>query len=141
MAVTVSTRAKLITALVVVVGIIGVLIQTAITKASTYYITVNELFAEGPAAVGRETAVSGDIVGASVDWSPEKSLLQFKIRDAAGSRELPVVFHGDRPDDFANDWPVIVFGKLNSQGVFVADKLLIKCPSKYSAEEQTYNAK
>jgi cytochrome c-type biogenesis protein CcmE len=139
--VTVSTRAKLIVALVVVVAIIGVLIQTAITKASTYYITVDELFAEGASAVDQQTAVSGDIVGSSVDWSPEKSLLKFTIKDSAGSRALPVVFHGDKPDDFANDWPVIVFGKLNNQGVFVADKLLIKCPSKYSSGEQTYQTK
>ncbi len=131
----------MVVALVLVVGIIGFLIQTAITKASTYYITVDELLAQGPSAVNREIAVSGDIIGSSVNWSPEKSLLKFTIKDTGGSRELPIVFHGDKPDDFANDWPVIVFGKLNNQGVFVADKLLIKCPSKYSSAEQTYKAK
>ncbi|MBX5437145.1 MAG: cytochrome c maturation protein CcmE [Alicyclobacillaceae bacterium] len=130
-----STRAKLITALVIVMGIIGVLIRTAVSHASTYYLTVGELKAKGAAAVGVDTTVSGDIVGPSVQWDPARQLLQFTIRDAnGGGAHIPVVYHGDRPDDFSNDWPVIVTGRLTPGGVFEADKLLIKCPSKYQAK-------
>ncbi|MCL6548759.1 MAG: cytochrome c maturation protein CcmE [Alicyclobacillus sp.] len=129
-----STRAKLITALVLVAGIIGALIRTAVTQASTYYLTVSELLQKGPSAVGVTTTVSGDIVGASVRWRPAAQQLRFTIRDQSG-RSIPVVYHGDRPDDFSNDWPVIVTGRLTADGVFEADKLLIKCPSKYQAQQ------
>lgn len=138
---TVSTRAKLIIAFVIVIAIIGVLIQTAIAKASTYYITVNELYSDPTSAMASETSVSGNIVGSSVDWDPETSTLKFSMKDANGARELPVVFHGDKPDDFTGDWPVIVFGKLDANHSFVANKLLVKCPSKYKVDTRTYSAK
>jgi cytochrome c-type biogenesis protein CcmE len=138
--VSVSTRVKLIAVLVVVAAVIGLLIQTAVTKAATYYLTVGELYGQGAQAIGKEATVSGNIVGSTVQWDPSKRLLQFEMRDDAQSKPLPVVFHGDRPDDFSNDWPVVVTGKLNASGQFEASKLLIKCPSKYQAKEQTYTA-
>jgi cytochrome c-type biogenesis protein CcmE len=140
---TISTRAKLIVALIIVVSIIGVLIETAITKASTYYITVHELYSEGAAGMHHDTAVSGDIVGASVRWDPKTRLLSFSIKDDTSSQTLLVRFRGDKPDSLTNNWPVIAFGQLNSGGQFEATKLLVKCPSKYSAkdEQRTYTAK
>ncbi|MCF8563396.1 cytochrome c maturation protein CcmE [Alicyclobacillus tolerans] len=136
-----STRTKLIVALLVVMGTIGVLIRTAVTHASTFYVTVSELYQEGAQAVHQQTTVSGNLVGSTINYNPDKSLLQFSLQDTAGGRQLPVVFHGTKPDDFSNGWPVIVTGTMNSDGTFEASKLLIKCPSKYSAAKQkTYTA-
>lgn len=135
----ISTRAKLIVALIVVLGTIGLLIRTAVTKASTFYVTVPELYNEGTTAFHEPSTVSGMIIGSSVKWDPQQSLLRFSIQDSSGGRMLPVLFHGTRPDDFSNNWPVIVTGTLQSDGTFEATKLLIKCPSKYNAaQQQTY---
>jgi len=138
-----STRVKLITALIVVVGILGVLIQTAVSKASTYYVTVNEILAEGHNAVGQSSTVSGSIVGSSVNWDPTQTLLQFSVvnETSAGGKSLTVVYRGAKPDDFTNNWPVIVSGKMGKDGVFHATNLLIKCPSKYKAQQPTYASK
>lgn len=137
----VSTRAKLIIALVVVLGTLGLLIRTAVTKASTFYVTVNQLYQEGPSAVHEQSTVSGMIIGSTVQWNPGSSLLRFSIQDNNSGRALPVVFHGTRPDDFSNNWPVIVTGAMQSNGTFQASNLLIKCPSKYNAaKQQTYSA-
>ncbi|MCL6515810.1 cytochrome c maturation protein CcmE [Alicyclobacillus sp.] len=136
----VSTRAKLIALLVVIAAVIGVLIQTAATKAATYYLTVNELYREGQSAIGKEATVSGTIVGSTVRWDPAARVLRFEVRDDPTSRALPVIYHGDRPDDFSNDWPVVVTGRLGADGEFVASKLLIKCPSKYQAKDATNTA-
>lgn len=133
----ISTRAKLIVALIVVLGTLGLLVRTAVTKASTFYVTVPELYQEGSSAVREQSTVSGVIVGSSVQWDPAKSVLRFSIQDSSGGRMLPVLFHGTRPDDFSNNWPVIVTGSLQSDGTFTANKLLIKCPSKYNAAKQT----
>lgn len=136
-----ATRSKLMIALFVVVVIIGVLIRTAVTHASTYYLTVAELHQEGMKAVGQQATVSGDIVGSSVNWDPSKSVLDFTVKDTSTNATVPVVFHGAKPDDFSNNWPVIVTGTLKSNGQFEASKLLIKCPSKYKAQTKTYTAK
>jgi cytochrome c-type biogenesis protein CcmE len=140
----ISTRAKLIVALVVVVGTIGLLVKTAVTHASTFYVTVGEFYGQSASAMYQPTTVSGQIVGSSVHWNPQQSLLQFYIEDTKGGRHLPVVFSGAKPDDFTNDWPVIVTGKLQSNGTFKATQLLVKCPSKYNAQKsttRTYTAK
>jgi cytochrome c-type biogenesis protein CcmE len=132
----VSARVKLVTALIVVAGVIGVLVGTAATRASSFYVTVGELYAMGQGAIGETTSVSGNIVGRSVRWDPAHNVLQFSLQDSPQGRSLPVVFHGPKPDDFTNDWPVIVTGRLQPDGTFAADKLLIKCPSKYQAQEE-----
>jgi cytochrome c-type biogenesis protein CcmE len=137
----VTTRTKLIIALIIVACILGMLIRTAVTRASTYYVTVKELYQQGSTAVGNEATISGNIVGASVQWDPQKPMLQFKMQDDPQGQALNVQFTGTKPDDFSNDWPVIVTGKLVQPGHFVATKLLIKCPSKYESNTtQTFTA-
>jgi cytochrome c-type biogenesis protein CcmE len=136
----VSTRSKLVVALILVLGILFILIRSAVTHAASYYVTVSELYQKGSAAVNTETTVSANIVGRTVVWDPSKRLLRFSIQDQAGGKLLPVIFHGDRPDDFGNDWPVVVSGSLEVNGVFQAKQLLIKCPSKYKAATKTYNS-
>ena len=135
-----STRIKLICALIVVAATIGVLVDRAVTKAATFYLTVSELNQEGSQGIGQEVTVSGNIVGSSIEWNPQTSLLQFSIQDTANSKPLPIQFHGPKPDDFENNWPVIVTGQLHTNGTFYAEKLLIKCPSKYKTKEETYTA-
>ena len=135
-----STRAKLVVALVVVVGVIGMLVRTAVTHASTYYVTVNQFFQESPARQHDPTTISGEIIGSSVQWNPTTGILKFDVQDKTGGKTLPVVYHGAKPDDFTDNWPVIVTGQLQSNGSFLASKLLIKCPSKYEAANQAGNA-
>lgn len=135
-----STRVKLMTALGIVIVIVGILIWTAVAHASSYYVTVAELKSQGHGAIGRESTVSGSIVGSSVQWNPSSSLLKFSVKDTTTGATLPVVFHGAKPDDFSNDWPVVVSGSLKANGSFQAQKLLIKCPSKYQAKTQTYTS-
>lgn len=135
-----KTKSKLVVALGIVIAILAVLVRTAITHASTYYVTVNQLLQEGASAVSQPTTVSGEIIGKSVVWNPTKSLLKFSMNDTSGAKSVSVVFNGPRPDDFDNNWPVIVTGSLSSDGTFKASKLLIKCPSKYQSQPQTYTS-
>lgn len=132
-----TTRVKLMAALGIVIAILIALIWTAVVHASTYYVTVSELKQEGQSAVGRETTVSGDIIGSSVNWDPSKSMLYFTVKDTSGNQGMPVVFRGAKPDDFSNNWPVVVTGTLEKNGSFQAQKLLVKCPSKYQSKPQT----
>ena len=42
-----------------------------------------------------------------------------------------VVYVGPKPDLLKNEAQAIVTGKLGEDGVFYADELLLKCPTKY----------
>ena len=128
-----STRVKLWTAFVLVALVIVGLVVMGVAKASSYYMTVNQVLAEHPKA-GAILTVSGKIAPNSVVWNSSTEYLQFGIQDQAGERPLTVAYHGLRPSDFANGWPVIVTGSIESNGVLKASHLLIKCPSKYTAK-------
>jgi cytochrome c-type biogenesis protein CcmE len=55
--------------------------------------------------------------------------LHFKLQDGAGE-EAAVVYTGTKPEGFEQASQIVVVGKYqNSQ--FIADRLLVKCPSKY----------
>ncbi|HKY61724.1 MAG TPA: cytochrome c maturation protein CcmE, partial [Gemmatimonadota bacterium] len=46
---------------------------------------------------------------------------------------LPVVYHGVKPANFEQATSVVAIGTYKGDQ-FVADQLLVKCPSKYQAE-------
>ena len=57
--------------------------------------------------------------------------LRFRLRDVGGTASVPVRYRGTIPDQFRLGRDVHVEGQLQG-GVFVADKLITKCPSKYA---------
>jgi cytochrome c-type biogenesis protein CcmE len=59
-------------------------------------------------------------------------VVNFKITDAK-TTAMPVVYSGVVPDIFQAGAQVVVEGKLGSNGVFQAQTLLTKCPSKFQA--------
>lgn len=76
--------------------------------------------------------VTGSVKAASVTRTMDGAL-HFVIEEDGA--EVPVVFHDTVPDMFAEGRPVVIEGQLESEGVFHADTLLTKCPSKYEGLE------
>ena len=113
------------------------LMVTAIRAASSYYYTLAQFRALGPAAAGRVVKVNGD-VGAGVQWNYATQELSFEVVPAAGAgtadpTPLQVVYHGTEPDTFASGISVVVSGELLPSGTFAAQQVLVKCPSHYEA--------
>ena len=75
--------------------------------------------------------VIGEVAPGSVEQENAGSTLRFTISDTDGQESLPVVYQGVVPDTFTIGREVIVEGFLNSDGVFQADTILVKCPSRY----------
>ena len=68
------------------------LIYSNIGGSSTYYMTVEELLAEGPS--DRLLGCTGFVLGQSIEWDPQQTVLRFEIADESGS--LPVLYKGLR---------------------------------------------
>ena len=79
-------------------------------------------------------SVAGKVVGQPTGTARGPDGLQFTIRDVEGTVTLPVVYRGSVPDLFKTGRDVSVEGSLQN-GVFVADKLVTKCPSKYTNKQ------
>ena len=129
-----------IIAIAVIAAAIAIIIATA-GDASTY---VNFDQAYEMAATGNTTSIhvvgelkkdeSGDIIG--MEKSPDNLSFSFTLLDD-NQKEQKVFYNEPMPPDFARSEKVVVIGRYNGED-FIANKILLKCPSKY--QEQKLNA-
>lgn len=131
-----NPRVKLIVGIVIILGGLGYLMFTGFSNSSSYFVTIAQMREKGDAIVGKSLKVSGKIVGESVKWDSQKIQLTFEIRDDQG-RTIPIVYNGIKPDNFEDGKEALMDGRLGSDGVFTAQSLLVKCPSKYEAEKKS----
>ena len=108
---------------------------TGFKSSATYYYTVNELTALGNSVSGDIVRVNGQVVDGSVEQDITERTLRFNMIDPEEEDSLPVVYQGIVPDSFKAGREVVVEGYLIPSGIFKADNILTKCPSKYEPEE------
>lgn len=128
-------RRRLIAVVLVVclaVGAAGFLVYRAWQGSAIYYFTVTEIKAQGSSLYGKTVRVNGVVVPGSIVREEGSFLVTFTI--AEGGETLSVTYNGVAPDTFKDDAEVVVEGRLSDSGVFQADTLLAKCPSKYEPQ-------
>jgi cytochrome c-type biogenesis protein CcmE len=106
---------------------------TAFLNTTVQYVSITEA-----KDASRMVQVMGKIDFDRVDYNAEESRLEFAIFDAdadspVGSDDLNIVYYGVVPGNFDQATSVVVKGKPEN-GEFVADQILVKCPSKYQGE-------
>ena len=111
----------------IIVLAVGYLIVSSIGGSTAYYLTVEEVKAQGPSE--RTVRVAGNVMEETIEWNNQELMLRFKIADASGS--LAVIYNGPRPDMLQDGAEAIVEGRYTERGSFEANNLLLKCPSKY----------
>ncbi len=129
-----------IIAIVVIAAAIAIIISTA-GDASTY---VNFNQAYEMASTGNTTSIhvvgelkkdsNGNIVG--MEKSADNLSFSFTLVDD-NNKEQKVYYNEPMPPDFARSEKVVVIGSYQGEN-FVANKILLKCPSKY--QDQKLNA-
>jgi cytochrome c-type biogenesis protein CcmE len=78
---------------------------------------------------GATVQIIGQVVFPQVKYDTQTYLLTFPITDEHGNR-MPVQYGGIKPGNFEQADRVVLIGRYDG-GVFLADQLLVKCPSKY----------
>ncbi len=137
----------------ILVAIIYLIVSSTQANAQ-YFLTVEELNQRVDELAGREIRVSGVVLGDTIQNDTENLTLSFTVahipgdhkeiealggmatvlRAAAKDSSLPrmrVIYYGVRPDLLKDESQAIMTGRLNADGIFVADELLLKCPTKY----------
>lgn len=118
-----------------VIAIAIMIIITSIGDASTYE---NFSTAKTLALNGNDNAIhvvgelkkdeSGTVTGLEVN--EDKTSFTFMMVDNDG-QEQKVYYNEPVPADFVRAEQVVVIGSYRNEEIFVADKILMKCPSKY----------
>ena len=123
--------------IVVIAIAIGIIMSTAGDASS--YVTFGQ--AMEMASAGNESKIhvvgtlkkasDGSVVG--IEPTEDKLSFSFTMVDT-DLKEQKVYFAEPMPVDFLRSEQVVVIGAYH-QELFVADKILLKCPSKYQEEE------
>ena len=127
-----SQRTRFFIAFLLMVLGVGLLVAVSFRGSMVYYLSVSEYMQSSGRAPG-PVRVNGRVVPGSIEKEPAKLGVRFAMTD--GESTLPVVYGKIVPDTFVERAEVVVEGKLDPAGVFHADVLLAKCPSKYEAED------
>jgi cytochrome c-type biogenesis protein CcmE len=115
---------------------LGVAVCLAAALVYTSFSASSEAASPSELEEGKSYELTGKVVRESIERRGDE--LRFRIRDRDGTESVPVVYAGVVPDPFREGREVIVSGEL-SGGTFVAerDSLVTKCPSKFTADEQS----
>jgi cytochrome c-type biogenesis protein CcmE len=81
----------------------------------------------------RNFRIGGLVVSGSVQRAEGSMDVEFEVTDTACS--VPVIYSGVLPDLFREGQGVVAHGRLDSDGVFKADKILAKHDEEYMAPE------
>ena len=101
---------------------------TAFQKTLTPYLSFDE------ARKARSVVqVMGGLDKASDRYDTTKQELSFDLLDGNGGR-MPVTYRGIKPGNFKDAISIVAIGRYR-EGHIEAEKLLVKCPSKYQGAE------
>jgi cytochrome c-type biogenesis protein CcmE len=145
-----------------ILGAVVYLIFSSTTANAEFFMTVDELNAEGSAAINKSVRLSGAVIGDTIQYDADTLTLTFEVAQVTGdnneieaqgglaevlhqavidpTRErVKVVYVGVKPDLLRSEAQAIMTGTLGEDGVFHADELLLKCPTRYeeAVPEQT----
>lgn len=135
-----SGKAKVIAVALIFLAGIGYLAVYAFNEAATRYRSVDEVVAarSTESVVDDEASVGiiGKLVAGSYVKSPDGVTANFRVRDESGVEELPVVYSGEIGEVFFNEHSeLIMTGTVEPDGVFHAEQMTVRCPSKYLESE------
>lgn len=99
-------------------------------SSSSPYVTV----AQAKTASGDRLHLKGDLVKSTLRTLPRERQVHFVLRDDAGDT-TQVVFHGPPPANMGEATEVVAIGSMKGDA-FHANKMLLKCPSKYNAGDK-----
>ena len=124
-------KGQIIIVLVIAVCV-GFIIST-MADSSTY-----ADFEEAFSNPGTEYHVVGEWVKSSgVQYAPDENpnLTTFQMKDRDGVVHA-VNLYKAKPQDFERSESIVLIGKADEDGIFHANEILMKCPSKYNEQNQ-----
>ena len=139
---------------ILILGAVVFLIWSSTKATQEYFLTVDELNAKGSSVVDKNLRVSGAVIGDTIQYDAQSLTLTFEVAHVPGDNSeletegglaialheavidpsrsrIKVVYVGPKPDLLRNEAQAIMTGHLGKDGMFYAEELLLKCPTRY----------
>jgi cytochrome c-type biogenesis protein CcmE len=149
-----SPRIKFVIGGLLILAAVVYLIASSTQASAQYFMTVDELNAKKDSIVDKNIRISGAVVGDTIGYDSSTLTLKFTVAHVSGDNseiekegglavvlhqavidptrsKLQVVYVGVKPDLMRNEAQAIMTGHLGADGIFYAEELLLKCPTKY----------
>ena len=110
----------------------GVLYQSL--QSTVFFYTPSEILATPERFRDKMIRIGALVVRDSTQWDPERVLLRFRVTED-NQQTIPVVFTGVKPDMFREGQGVVVEGRMDGNGTFLASNLLVKHSENYSVDQ------
>lgn len=147
-------RTKFILGGLLILAAVVYLIVSSTQASAEYFMTVDELKTKGSDVIGKSLRVSGAVIGDTIQYAPQTLTLSFDVAHVPGDNadieaqgglafvlheavtdptraRVQVVYVGPKPDLLRDESQAIMTGHIAEDGIFYADELLLKCPTKY----------
>src|SRR5687767_11079454 len=114
---------------------------TSIGETGMYYLMPAELTAkvkDDPTFYNTGVKMGARVVPGTIARDPSGRAVSFSVTD--GAQVIPVTYRGVIPDTFTDSVDVVVEGRYNRTGTFVATTLLAKCASRYENAPEKYQS-
>jgi len=139
---------------ILILGAVVFLIWTSTAANAEFFLTIDELNAKGSSILDKNLRVSGAVLGDSIQYDAQSLTLSFEVAHVPGDNaeletegglaealhqavmdparaRMKVVYVGAKPDLLRNEAQAIMTGHLGNDGIFYAEELLLKCPTRY----------
>jgi cytochrome c-type biogenesis protein CcmE len=126
-----QSRLPLLLLALIVAGAFLAVGFTMFSRSVVYYETPTEVVAHP----GEHVRISGTVVPGSIQQDVAAGMVAFDVTD--GRTTVTVQYRGAAPDTLKDRAEAVAEGELASDGVFRADKLFAKCPSKFQSKNET----
>ena len=147
-------RGKFILGGLLILAAVVYLIVSSTFAGAQFFLTIDELITRSDTMTGKPIRITGAVIGDSIDYNAEELILKFTVVHMPADDELlaaegglaaalhaavidptrqrlEVVYYGVKPDLLRDESQAIMTGTLGEDGVFTADELLLKCPTRY----------
>jgi cytochrome c-type biogenesis protein CcmE len=125
-----------------IIGAVVVVLFLAWGTSAFFKTTIQYVSLEEAMKSTRTVQVMGKIDFDQVNYNADESRLEFSVYDTEAEDEVnaprfPIVYYGVVPGNFDQATSVVLKGE-PKDGKFVAEQMLVKCPSKYQGEDGEY---
>ena len=125
-------QTRIIVGIALIVGLASYLAFTGFEEGRAYYLTCDEVAADRANLVDTNIRLAGNVVEGSIQRDGD--ILSFELEYEGVTYPVRYVGLDPVPDTFKDGVGAVVDGKLNSDGLFVGEKIQAKCASKYEAD-------